>query len=207
MHGLSWADSVGLSSDDLTEPLTAAVGEMIRFCASSGRTLERWNTKSRVGRLGNGISCACFEALGRGPTVLFVPFPLCRIAWGSLMTRIQLFRSVSLLGLMCLLGVVAGCSRGSSGPPVFTVKGAVTFDGAPVETGRIEFRKVDGDGKAFAGEIKDGNYSLQCEAGKMTVKVTASRIIPVNSIRPILTMNHNPLAKCIFPRSTTRRQN
>lgn len=77
--------------------------------------------------------------------------------------------------LVCML---AGCGSGPKGPALFAVKGAVTFDGTPVETGRIEFRKTDGDGRAYSGEIKNGTYNLQCEAGKMSVSITASRIIP-----------------------------
>jgi hypothetical protein len=51
----------------------------------------------------------------------------------------------------------------------------VTFDGTPVETGRITFREVEGDKRAFSTEITGGKYELQTEPGKMTVEITASR--------------------------------
>jgi len=70
-----------------------------------------------------------------------------------------------------------GCGGGDDGPEMYDVSGEVTFDGVPVESGRILFRSTDG-GKAFAGEIKDGSYELETEPGPMTVEVTASRIVP-----------------------------
>ncbi len=58
---------------------------------------------------------------------------------------------------------------------MFTVTGTVTFDGAPVEDGRIQFRKAEGDQKAFSTEIKAGAYKCETEAGAMQVEITASR--------------------------------
>lgn len=78
------------------------------------------------------------------------------------------------LFLMPLVALV-GCGSGDTGPALVTVKGSVTFDGAPVEEGRILFRKTDGDMKAYSAEIKAGNYSIETEAGKAAVEITASR--------------------------------
>ncbi len=71
---------------------------------------------------------------------------------------------------------LTGCS-----PPGMTldkVSGNVTFDGQPVEEGRILFRAVEGDQRAFSGAIQNGRYELESLPGKMTVEITASRIIP-----------------------------
>lgn len=78
----------------------------------------------------------------------------------------------SLLGLSLL--VLAGCG-GETGPQRYPVKGDVTFEGEPVETGRITFRETEGDKRAFSGEIINGRYELQAEPGKMTVEIIASR--------------------------------
>lgn len=81
------------------------------------------------------------------------------------------------LGFMvCLL--LTGCGGAPSGPTLHKVTGNVTFDGAAVEDGRIEFRRTEGDKRAYSGEIKGGSYTLQAEAGKVEVVITASRIIP-----------------------------
>jgi len=84
--------------------------------------------------------------------------------------------------LLALSGIavfgLVGCGGGDTGPKEYSVTGKVTFEGAPVETGRITFRQVGGDQQAFSGEIKDGAYSLKAQAGKMTVHILASRIIP-----------------------------
>lgn len=82
---------------------------------------------------------------------------------------------IVLCGLILTLGcLLSGCS--DSG--LYNVTGTVNFDGKPIEKGRILFRRLDGDKRAFAGTISNGQYSLQSEAGKMRVEITASRIIP-----------------------------
>jgi hypothetical protein len=73
-------------------------------------------------------------------------------------------------------GALIGCGQ-EDGPALFAVSGTVTFDGAPVEEGRIQFRDAAG-GRAFSAEIIDGSYSLDAEEGQMAVGITASRIIP-----------------------------
>lgn len=74
--------------------------------------------------------------------------------------------------------VLVGCGGGPEGPELFPVSGTVTFDGSPVDDGRILFRRAEGDQKAYSAEIKAGKYSLECEAGKVKVEITASRLIP-----------------------------
>jgi hypothetical protein len=73
--------------------------------------------------------------------------------------------------------MLSGCA-GESGPQMYPVQGTVSFDGTPVENGRILFRRVDGDQRGFSGEITNGRYELNAEPGSMTVEITASRIIP-----------------------------
>lgn len=70
---------------------------------------------------------------------------------------------------------LAGCGSAETGPELFTVEGTVTFDGSPVEEGRIQFRKTEGDQKAYSTDIKAGAYSIEMEAGKASVEITASR--------------------------------
>ena len=89
----------------------------------------------------------------------------------------RLFLSFSAFGFL-LPFVLVGCGSEDTGPELYTVKGTVTFDGSPVEEGRIQFRKAEGDQKAYSTEIKAGNYSVQMEAGKATVEITASRPKP-----------------------------
>ena len=71
--------------------------------------------------------------------------------------------------------LMAGCNSAPEGPALYPVTGTVTFDGTPVTDGRIQFRKTDGDQQAFSGEIKDGKYSLEAQAGSMKVEIVASR--------------------------------
>jgi len=70
---------------------------------------------------------------------------------------------------------LAGCGSGETGPELYTVKGTVTFDGSPVDEGRIQFRHTEGDQKAYSADIKAGSYSIQTEAGNASIEITASR--------------------------------
>lgn len=88
-------------------------------------------------------------------------------------------RYFSLTAIILVSAIGFGCGGGGEeGPALFPVKGTVTFDNTPIETGRIQFRKADSIGKAYSAEIINGAYQLEVEAGKMKVEVTASRIVP-----------------------------
>lgn len=80
--------------------------------------------------------------------------------------------------LLTLLAAMTILGCGPSGLDVLPVSGKVTFDGEPIVEGRIQFRLVDGDQRAFSGQITNGQYELETLPGKMTVEVTASRMVP-----------------------------
>ncbi|MBA2117592.1 hypothetical protein [Bremerella alba] len=80
--------------------------------------------------------------------------------------------------VVCLIFGSLGCGSNSSAPGMHPVKGTVTFDGKPIETGRILFRQSEGDGQAFSAEIVDGSYELEVKEGPSDVTITASRLLP-----------------------------
>lgn len=82
-----------------------------------------------------------------------------------------------IVGVALFAATLIGCGAGSE-LETYPVTGVVTFDGEPIKEGRIFLRKVDGDQKGFSGEIKEGQYLVDAEVGKMSVEVTASRLIP-----------------------------
>lgn len=85
----------------------------------------------------------------------------------------------SLALFVCLvLGASLGCSPSTSAPDMQIVEGTVTFDGKPIETGRILFRQTEGDGRAYSTEIVEGSYKLEVKQGPSEVTITASRLIP-----------------------------
>jgi len=71
-----------------------------------------------------------------------------------------------------------GCGPGGGELSTLPVTGQVTFNGAPLPEGQILFRTTDAEKRGFAGPISGGSYSLQTVPGKMTVEITASRLIP-----------------------------
>jgi len=91
----------------------------------------------------------------------------------------QLTKMFFLSLLLLVFGVSVGCSGGKDdGPATYPVSGTVTFDGTPVESGRIQFRSSDDKGKAYSTEIKAGSFKFKTEAGEMKVEITASREVP-----------------------------
>lgn len=85
-----------------------------------------------------------------------------------------MFRISSRLTISFVLILCLACN----GSGLMEVSGDVKFNGSPVEDGRIQFRALDGDKKAYSSTIKNGAYSIECKPGKMSVEITASRIIP-----------------------------
>ncbi|MEN6493383.1 MAG: hypothetical protein ABFD16_03750 [Thermoguttaceae bacterium] len=89
----------------------------------------------------------------------------------------MLTHSLKALVASLTMMVLVGCGAGS-GQDLHGVTGKVTFDNEPVKEGRILFRAVDGDQRAFSGPIENGLYKLEARPGKMRVEITASRIVP-----------------------------
>lgn len=78
--------------------------------------------------------------------------------------------------LILLVIVLAGC--GPSSPPVYTVKGTVTFEGAPVEEGDILFRPETTSLRAEGAKIIKGEYTVKAHPGKNKISISASKVNP-----------------------------
>jgi hypothetical protein len=87
-------------------------------------------------------------------------------------------RMSSFFALLASVTAVFLIGCGPSGLKLNPVSGTVTFDGEPLPEGRIQFRAVEGDQRAFSGAIEQGRYTVETMPGKMAVEITASRIIP-----------------------------
>lgn len=81
------------------------------------------------------------------------------------------------VGLFLAFPLLVGCP-GGSGLDLEPVTGTVTFDGKPVEEGRVQFREVGGEQRSFSGLIENGAYAIETAPGAMRVEVRASRLIP-----------------------------
>lgn len=86
------------------------------------------------------------------------------------------FTRTRVLVILLPLLTFAGCM--GSGDGLVPVTGTVSFDGAPIPEGRIQFRMTEGDRKAYAAQIVDGTYAARVEPGPASVEVRASRLIP-----------------------------
>jgi len=81
---------------------------------------------------------------------------------------------------LVLPGLVA--CPGCRGAKTITVRGNVTFNGAPVAEGGISFAPAEGQGVGMGGTIKDGQYEVVSrpgvQPGPMVVKIVALRPDP-----------------------------
>jgi hypothetical protein len=75
--------------------------------------------------------------------------------------------------LLCGVAFSSGC--GEAGPPQLT--GTVTFDGAPIEEGRITFEPVDGQGTTAEAVVTQGKYATEVPAGKKRVRIVGMRVV------------------------------
>ncbi|SFH58997.1 hypothetical protein [Planctomicrobium piriforme] len=73
---------------------------------------------------------------------------------------------------------ISGCGSKAPQLPEYQVTGTVTFDGVPVDSGRILMREMGGSQRGYSGEIQAGQYLLKTGPGKMRVEITASRPVP-----------------------------
>ncbi len=86
-----------------------------------------------------------------------------------------MFRSV--LGrvgaLAWVLVLMAGCGQSSA-----SVEGEVTYDGQPIENGRIAFLPADGKGPEAGGDIRNGHYTVaDLPPGPKVVQVEAVKAV------------------------------
>jgi hypothetical protein len=80
-------------------------------------------------------------------------------------------RAASFVGFLAVLVAIVGC-EGDHAP---VVKGAVQFDGQPIEKGSINFVPIDGNSNTAGGEIINGAYSVKVPQGVMKVTITWSK--------------------------------
>jgi len=87
-----------------------------------------------------------------------------------------MIRATKLLIIVLLLGLV-GCSKGRPEPKRFPATGTVTLDGKPLKEGKISFVNVQA-GMNDTGDIKDGKFEVQAQAGEKKVEISAIRTLP-----------------------------
>lgn len=83
----------------------------------------------------------------------------------------------SMLSVLCLAMLAAGCGGGAAGdaPETYPVTGKVTMDGQPVPEGSMIFEDPAGKDRSFGAMIKDGEFSTEMTPGKKKVQITATR--------------------------------
>jgi hypothetical protein len=70
----------------------------------------------------------------------------------------------------------AGCGSGKAPPKMAMVKGKVTLDAKPLESGKITFDGNDGSVPTVI-EIKGGVYEGQTTVGEKKVRITSYKIV------------------------------
>lgn len=83
--------------------------------------------------------------------------------------RLGVKQAVRCVTAMVKLGTIATfiCCSACSGEKGIPVSGDVTLNGKPIPAGTIAFESVDGKGRAAAGKITEGKYSLTGSAAPL----------------------------------------
>jgi hypothetical protein len=77
------------------------------------------------------------------------------------------FLRLALFTVLLAAPALSGCRQSTS-----TIRGKVTYEGAPVNRGQITFSPVDGHGVARSGPIESGKYTVDnVSPGKKTVQI------------------------------------
>jgi len=84
------------------------------------------------------------------------------------------FRITCLLGCSLMI-LAAGCSAGNNDGTT-VVYGTVTYDGSPLESGKVILEPIQADGRPHAGSIHNGQFQLHATPGKKIVRITATRV-------------------------------
>jgi len=76
------------------------------------------------------------------------------------------------------LQFVYGCGSNIEGPRLYPVTGKVLFEGEPVPSAEIIFQPTDPTLGPDGGKVKNGEFHLRAKAGRMKVRITATREVP-----------------------------
>lgn len=68
-----------------------------------------------------------------------------------------------------------GCRGDKQGPSRYSVRGIITLDDKPLESGSILFVDPAGQIQSYFATIKNGSYQTDVEAGTWNVQITAIR--------------------------------
>jgi hypothetical protein len=78
-----------------------------------------------------------------------------------------------LAAVLTLLPLAAGCGKNRP----LELGGAVTYQGQPVQKGRITFLPADGNGPATAAVIADGKYTATVYPGAKRVQIEGWKVV------------------------------
>jgi hypothetical protein len=101
--------------------------------------------------------------------------------------------AVGLLGTLLL----AGCG---SGPSTGDVRGIASYEGVPIEDGKIDFIPADGKGPTAGGVIKDGKYDVKkVSVGNHKVVVSSSKVVGKKKVYDTPNSPEMPITKEVLP--------
>jgi hypothetical protein len=82
-------------------------------------------------------------------------------------------RLAVLVGFATMLSRLAGCG----GDGLTAISGTITYDGQPVQRGKILFRASRGDGPTAAAIVEDGKFIVRVAPGAKHVAIEGFRTI------------------------------
>ena len=90
--------------------------------------------------------------------------------------------------LIVLVAAIAGCDGSTS---LYRVTGEISWQGAPVEDGQINFLPEDGNVHPTTAKIVNGRYDARVPAGVMKVEVHVQKDMGFNAAMHQNTKKHH----------------
>lgn len=92
---------------------------------------------------------------------------------------------ISRLLIFVTLVSICGCGeQGVTNRRTIPVRGTITLNGGPVETGTILFEPKDAKGAAASATINAGHYEARIEPGIKTVRINYPKVIGKQVVYP-----------------------
>ena len=108
-----------------------------------------------------------------------------------------MIQRLAFVTLLLTASLLVGCGSGSENTGI--VRGTVTVDGQPVESGSIAFWPLDGTSRTDGGEIVQGRYQVAASIGTSKVEIRVPKRVGERKTRNTPDSPVRPVFKQILP--------
>jgi hypothetical protein len=83
---------------------------------------------------------------------------------------------IHVLAAFTIVVAASSCGSRDPQPPLYAISGRITYQGKPLETGKVVFIPTEvGGGKAYYAQIQNGEFRGEATAGEKNVQIISER--------------------------------